>query len=266
MTEFPSNFSDFLINMFKNQTGANTVPVMDTLNTPTTTPTTPPVVTPTPTVDPIQQFLNTLASYQTPTVDPTTAKRKEYAGQVENTFGSDYGQRNISSGLLDDTINQILSEQKNDAATYLDRGRARGIYNDVGYNAGASRIGTASEAGRSKLYSLGHSVIDKYRSDANSVRDKAYSAANAWTDGQNFSLDPYINQGNEVINNAKQFGGGDLRNAFGGTKLFDFGDINNRAGQAQGAINTRDTDVLGAISARKKANSFGRGLGSQGAF
>lgn len=229
-------------------------------------PTAQPVVAQPNVEDALTKFLGSLTSAQTPTVDPTATKRKEYAGQVENTFGQDYGQKNISSGLLDDTINQILTEQKNDASTYLDRGRARGIYNDVGYNAGTARIGTSGEAGRSKLYSLGHSVIDKYRSDANSVRDKAYSAANSWSDGQNFSLDPYINQGNEVINNAKQFAGGDLRNVFGGTKLFDFGDINNRAGQAQGAINTRDTDVLGAISARKKANAFGRGLGSQGAF
>jgi hypothetical protein len=201
-----------------------------------------------------------------PVEDETTKLRNQYRSQADSTFGVDYGRRNISSSLLDDTINSILSEQKNDAASYLERGRKRGIYNDIGYNAGSSRLNTAYEAGRSKLGDLGRGVIDKYRADADAVRDKAFSAASGYTPGTSFSLDPYIAEGNEVIGRANTFASGDLRNAFGGTKLFDFGDLNNRAGMAQGAIGGRDTDVLSAIAQRKRANSFGRGLGSRGAF
>lgn len=202
----------------------------------------------------------------TPQEDEQTKLRNQFRQQADSTFGVDYGRRNIASSLLDDTINNILSEQKNDAATYLERGRKRGIYNDIGYNAGLSGIGTAYEAGRSKLGDLGRGVIDKYRANADAVRDKAYAAASAFTPGTSFSLDPYISEGNEVINRANTFAKGDLLNAFGGTKLFDFGSLNNRAGQAQGAIGGRDLDVVSALSQRKRANSLGRGLGSRGAF
>ncbi len=202
----------------------------------------------------------------TPVEDEQTKLRNQYRQEADQKFGVDYGRKNIASTLLDDTINSILSEQKNDASKYLERGRARGIYNDVGYNAGLTGLGASYEAGRSKLGELGRNVIDKYRADADTVRDKAYSAASGYTPGTSFSLDPYINEGNEVIQRANTFAGGDLRNTFGGTKLFDFGSLNNRAGQAQGAIGGRDSDVLAAIADRKRTNSFGRGLGSQGAF
>lgn len=192
--------------------------------------------------------------------------RKQAQSQVESTFGPDYGQRNVASSLLDDTINNILTEQRNNASTYLDRGHKRGIYNDTGYNAGLSSLDAAAQAGRSKLSSLGSSIIDKYRDDLNSVRDKAYGAATSTDESSPFSLDPYINQGNEIIGRAKTNAAGDLLNTFGGTQLFDFSSLNNRAGQAQGAINARDLDVLGAIQQRKKAIHFGRGLGTQGAF
>lgn len=196
----------------------------------------------------------------------TTNTRNQYRTQVDQKFGPDYGNKAISSTLLDDTINSILTEQKTNASEYLERGKRRGIYNDVGYNAGVSRIGTAGEAGRSQLYSLGNSIIDKYRDDANAVRDKAYSAASGYTPGTSFSLDPYIRQGNEIIGRANTMAPGELRNTFGGTQLFDFSSLTNAAGQAQGAINARDLDVMGAITQRKRANAFGRGLGSQGAF
>lgn len=201
-----------------------------------------------------------------PVEDEQTKLRKQYRSQADQAFGADYGRRNIASTLLDDTIKSILEEQKGDASQYLERGRKRGIYNDIGYAAGLAGLGSSYEAGRSKLGELGRSVIDKYRADADAVRDKAFSAATSYTPGTSFSLDPYIAEGNEVISRANQFAGGDLRNTFGGTKLFDFGALNNRAGMAQGAIGGRDSDVLAAIAQRKRNNSFGRGLGSQGAF
>lgn len=216
------------------------------------------------------RFLNGLAnqinSSNTNSNSTTPDARTAALGQVESTFGPNYGQKNIASSLLDDTINQVLSEQQNNASSYLDRGRKRGIYNDTGYNAGLSTLNSAAQAGRAKLNSLGSSVIDKYRSDLNSVRDQAYGAATAATDTTPFSLDPYISQGNEIIDRATNNAGGDLLNTLGGTQLFDFSSLNNKAGQAQGAINARDLDVLGAINQRKKAISFGRGLGTQGAF
>lgn len=214
--------------------------------------------------DPRSAFNTDIAS---PLLKGEEAKmRNQFLGQVNERFGNDYGQRNISSSLLDDTINAILGEQKGDAQQYLDRGKARGIYNDVGYNAGLAAVNNASSAGSAKLNSLGHDVIDKYRTRADSVRDKAYGAASGWGLGGTFSLDPYINQGNEIVQEAQKNAAGDLRNVFGGTKLFDFSGLTNAAGMAQGAVNLRDADVATALRERKRTSALGRGLGSQGAF
>lgn len=232
------------------------------------TPTPSPSATAQPDMNSFMALLNAAiaAKPAATTTNPETQARDAARAQVENKFGTDYGERNIASSLLDDTISSILSEQATDARSYLERGRKRGIYNDIGYNAGVSRIGTDAQAGYSKLSTIGNSIIDKYRADANAVRDKAFSAASGLTPGSSFSLDPYMKQGAEIVNRAVTLAPGELRNTFGGTQLFDFGALNNRAGQAQGAINARDLDVARAISDRKRANSFGRGLGSQGAF
>lgn len=201
-----------------------------------------------------------------PAEDATSSMRKQFLREADEKFGSNYGQRAVASSLLDDAINSILQEQRGNASQYLERGKARGIYNDAGYNAGLATIGTADSAGRAKLRSLGDSVIDNYRTRANSVRDKAYEAIGSVTPDRGFSLDPYVSEAQEVIGRANENAAGDLRNAFGGTNLFDFSSINNRAGQAQGAVNLRDADVATALSERRRTGAMRRGLGSTGAF
>ena len=193
--------------------------------------------------------------------------RNQYMQQADQRFGQNYGEKQVASTLLDDTINSILKEQEGNASTYLERGKARGIYNDVGYNAGRAALDTASSTARSKLFSMGHDVINRYRSDANAVRDKAYGAASGYTLGRSpIDLDAYAREGEDIARRAREFGGGDLRSMLGGTNFFDFSSLNNRAGMAQGALNLRDTDVATALAERRRLQSQRRGLGSQGAF
>lgn len=178
--------------------------------------------------------------------------------------GSEYSA--VPASLLDDTISQILAEQQGAATDYLNRGLARGIYNDVGYNAGQQMLADDASVGRSDLATLGTGVIDKYRTEIGDVANKAYQAASGFEPGLSFSLDPYIGEYNRIKQNATQNAGGDLRSVLGGKNYFDFSGLTNRAGQAQGAVNLRDADVATALAERKRKNSLSRGLGSQGAF
>lgn len=193
-------------------------------------------------------------------------KRAQFLNQASQGFGYNYGRNLIPDNSLDDTINSILGEQKGQAQTYLDRGKARGIYNDVGYNAGQNKINTQSQAGGSQLASLGTDVLNKYRTQANKVRDDAYGSISGLMDGQDFSLDPYFGEGNAIKNTEQRNAPGDLRTALGGQNFFDFQGLTNAAGQAQGALNLRDADVATALAARKEREAQGRGLGSTGAF
>lgn len=221
---------------------------------PTATPAPPPAPAPTPApapVDPNKQL---------------EQMRVNFLNEAGQKFGTNYGKSLVGDNLLDDTINSILSEQRGSAQQYLDRGKARGIFNDAGYGAGVGKIGTLEQGARSNLATLGNDVLNKYRTEATGVRDKAYSAISGLLPGQNFSLDPYISEGAGIGSRAAANAGGDLRNALGGTSYFNFSDLTNTAGQAQGATNLRDADLATAIAERNRKSGAGRGLGSQGAF
>jgi hypothetical protein len=193
-------------------------------------------------------------------------QRSQLLNQVDDKIGTNYGDKQITPSLLDDTITNILGQQRQGAMTQLERGMKRGIYNDVGYNAGLSTLNNEEQAAKAKLGSMGNDVLNKYRTDENTVRDNAYAGASNYNLGRQFNLDDYLNQGSQIADRAKQFAGGDLRNALGGTNLFDFGQLSNNIGSAQGAVNLKDSDVATALAERKRKNSLGRGLGSQGAF
>lgn len=193
-------------------------------------------------------------------------QRSQLTRQADELFGRNYGSRVVGSNLLDNAINDILNEQKTSAMQYLDRGTARGIYNERGRQAGLNTINSGAEAGRSQLSGLASGIIDKYRSQADKVRDDAYNAANSFQLGRNFDFNDFVSRGNEIGQRAQTNAKGELLNVFGGTNLFDFGKITNTAGQAQGAQNLRDTDVATALAERKRRDSQGRGLGSQGVF
>lgn len=192
--------------------------------------------------------------------------RVNFINQATQGFGTNYGKQLISDNLLDDTINSILSEQQGGAQQFLDRGLARGIFNDVGYQAGLGKLNTGADTARASLATLGNDVLNKYRTEANDVRDRAFSNISGLLPGQSFSLDPYFAEGSGIQARAQQNAGGDLRGALGGTNYFNFSDLSNTAGQAQGATNLRDTDVATAIAERNRRSSQGRGLGSQGSF
>jgi hypothetical protein len=193
-------------------------------------------------------------------------QRSQLTRQADELFGRNYGSRVVGSNLLDNAINDILNEQKTSAQQFLDRGTARGIFNERGQQAGMNTINQGAEAGRAQLSNLASGIIDKYRSQADEVRDDAYNAANTFQLGRNFDFNDFVSRGNEIGQRAQTNANGELLGAFGGTNLFDFSKITNTAGQAQGAQNLRDTDVATALAERKRRSEQGRGLGSQGVF
>lgn len=192
--------------------------------------------------------------------------RRQFNQGYENVFGQAADNQAAPSSLLDDAINSILSEQRTNAVQQLDRGKARGIYNDVGYNAGMAAIDAAMAGGRSDLGTLGSGLIDTYRGKLDEIGDKAFTAASASGFDPSFSLDPYLSEYNDYATRTSANAAGDLRSALGGRNFFELPKIANSAGAAQGAINLKNTDVATALRERNRVNSMKRGLGSQGAF
>lgn len=193
--------------------------------------------------------------------------QQQFATDFESKFGTAADQAAIPSTILDDAINSILGEQKTEAQLQLERGQKRGIYNDVGYNAGQAAIGSAESAARSELGALGSGYVDQWRGNLNEIDDRAWNAYQSVPYSSSaFNLDPYIAEREDFLSRTRANAEGTLRGGIGGRNFFDFGKIGGKAGTAQGALNLRDTDVATAINERKRLNTMSRGLGSQGAF
>lgn len=190
----------------------------------------------------------------------------QWKKEVATNFGPGFEDKAITSSLLDDVITDILGSQRGNALTYLDRGKARGIYNDVGYSAGMKALEDAMSAGKSELGSLGNTVLDKYRDMADRVGDEAYDYVSSLDFDDSFSLEPYLSEFSGIVSRATENAGGDLRGLLGGRNFFDFSNLSGKAGMAQGALNLRDADVATALAERRRKNSISRGLGSVGAF
>lgn len=195
-----------------------------------------------------------------------TLKRNQLTQQADSKFGANYGSNLIDSHLLDSTITDILGHQTGDAQSYLDRGLARGIYNDTGYNAGHSALESQASAGRSKLGTIADDVLTGYRTKANGIRDRAYGAAGSANLTSNINLDDYVKQGQDILNTAQTRGAGDVLSTLGGQNFFDFGGLTNAAGAAQGTTNLRDSGIASALADRENKKQAARGLGSQGVF
>lgn len=196
----------------------------------------------------------------------TAQNRQQYRSQAQTQLGQNFDLSVVPDNLLDSTINDILSTQSGEAKDAFDRGLKRGQYNDVGYQAGIKNLDTAKAGVQAKLGSTANDVLSGYRDKIDKVSTNAYNAATGYNLGDTFNLDDYLNQANSIAQDATKNAGGSFLNAVGTTPLFDLSTLTQKAGQAQGAVNLNNLDVLDALEKKKAANSVGRGLGSEGAF
>jgi len=199
--------------------------------------------------------------------EPETASRRTtYGNQVSSKFGPNYGDTLVSDNLLDPIIDEIVAGQEKGATEYLDRAAKRGILNEQGLTAAQAKIAADRAKAKSTVANLAGGVIDKYQLRANDVAGKAQQGASGYQLGSNFNIGDYETQGQGILGEANTRAGGELRTALGDQNFFDTGSLVNTAGQAQGATGLVDNTLAAAVAERKKRDSVGRGLGSQGTF
>lgn len=196
----------------------------------------------------------------------TAQQRQQYKTQAQTQLGQNFDLTAVPDNLLDSTINDILSTQTGEAKEAFDRGLKRGQFNDVGYQAGVSNLDKAKTGVQAKLNSTANDVLSGYRDKIDDVSGKAYNAATGYNLGDSFNLEDYLGQANSIAQDANKNAAGQFLNTIGTTPLFDLSTLTQKAGQAQGAVNLNNLDVLDALEKKKAANAVGRGLGSEGAF
>lgn len=192
--------------------------------------------------------------------------RNQFRGQVNQNFGQNAGIDLLPDTFLDNTINEILNTQFGNAQATLDRGKARGQFNDRGYQAGLGTLNQQRQAAQSRLNTTEGDILSGYRSRLGDVRSNAFNSANNFEIGGQFDIGEFLRQRDNIRSEADANASGELISAIGSTPLFDFGTIGNSAGQAQGAVNLNNLDVRESLAARRARQQQGRGLGSQGAF
>lgn len=198
--------------------------------------------------------------------DELRSRRSQYQQQANQQFGGNFADKFVSSNLLDDVVNDIISGQKQGALDYVDRGAKRGIFNEIGQQGAMNKINDSYQTGRANVSNLAGGIVDNYRTQLNSVRDQAFNTASGYNFGSNINFDELLGRADEIGQRAQSNAGGELRGAVGGQNFFDLSNIRMAGGQAQGAINNRDTEIGAALEQRRRNAAMGRGLGSQGAF
>lgn len=193
-------------------------------------------------------------------------QRNNYRGQVNERFGTNFASQYLPDTMLDDTINSALSSQYDNARGILDRGLARGQYNERGFSAGLGRLDNQRTAQQARLNTVEGDILNNYRSRLGDVRNSAFNSATGYQLGDSFNLDDYGSQAENIANQARTNAPGEFFSAIGSTPMFDLGAIGGAAGQAQGAVNLNNLDVRDGLEKRRLAAARGRGLGSQGAF
>lgn len=245
--------------------GYTQTPVAAPTPTAPTSPTTP-TVTPTPEQDTLTSTVNQLLglfNQQQQKAQQQDAARENARASVASALGTTTDK--LNSSLYGNSITDILSSQYEKAKTQLDRGLSRGMFNDVGYNAGLASLDKNKATASASLNKTANDLLSGYRKQYDDIRTEALNAANNFGGIGNFDLTDYTTRANDILNSAKNNLPGNLL-ASAGNGLFDLSAIRGDAGTAQGATNLRNMDVIEALSKRKQAEGVGRGLGSQGTF
>ena len=198
---------------------------------------------------------NTLASERTAERNQLT---RGYESEVPTGFESTY----IPDTADDALIESIIGGQYTEAEDYLNRAKARGTLNDVGFNTASTALKNQRAGAVARGNELGLGVLETGRQSLKDIDKQARSGITNWDFGDTY--DPTAWSG-KIKSGANTFTSGlegKLRNAFGSTEFFDPESFIAKGGKAQGAINPGGSALQDAISEEEKR----RTAGSVGAF
>ena len=191
-----------------------------------------------------------------------TAERNQLTRGYETEVPQGYETTYIPDTADDALIESIIGGQYTEAEDYLNRAKARGTLNDVGYNTAATALKNQRSGAVARGNELGLGVLETGRQGLRDIDKQARSGITNWDFGDKY--DPTAWSG-KIKSGASTFTGGlegKLRNAFGSTEFFDPEAFIAKGGKAQGAINPGASALTDAISEEEKK----RTAGSVGAF
>jgi len=198
---------------------------------------------------------NTLGDIRTQNRSKLT---RGYEAEVPTGFESTY----IPDTADDALIEAIVGGQYNEASDYLNRAKARGTLNDVGFNTASTALQNQRAGAIARGNEMGMGVLETGRQSLKDIDKQARQGITNWDFGDQYDPTSYTSK---IKSGASAFTGGlegKLRNAFGSTEFFDPEAFIAKGGKAQGAINPGAASLQDAMSEEEKR----RTAGSVGAF
>lgn len=193
-------------------------------------------------------------------------RRAQYGRAVGEYFTPSYANTAFADTADDAILSAILGDQYGQAQASVERARARGTLTPEGYNASLKRLDTSRDAGNATLQQLGGTVLSRNRDTLSAIGDEARTGAAGYTLGTTFDPTSYTGRAESTKADLTGRLEGDVRNAVGGTQLFDIGDIINFGAREQGAVNAPGTPLAEVLAQREQARTSRRGVGSTGSF
>lgn len=189
---------------------------------------------------------------------------------LDEFMGNGFEYNAFQDNSDDDYINSILGDQKTEAQAALDRAKARGQINDVGYGTGLKELGNQEIAGRAKANQLGLGVLSGYRKGLGDYNTSQRTRVDNFDLGDNFDVGGVKNRFDQTVGGYKGGMQGDILAALGGQNFFNTDTLVGKAGNASGVTNNsplggtnQQTGLLGQPIGNTTASGGGLGGNNQ---
>lgn len=155
---------------------------------------------------------------------------------VNSTFAPDFERSRISDTSDQPLLNDINTEQRGKADSYINNLFKRGVINQTGVQGAESNLDTQGAKVRTTLDDLGRGVINSGRQSLTDIANRGRANASTLQLGQTFDPSTYGAQADATTNDWLSKLGDNIRSRIP-SSLYDTSNLASVAGGAQGAQN-----------------------------
>jgi hypothetical protein len=167
-----------------------------------------------------------------------SGERNRLTGQANQFAGSGFETDMFGDTMDDPILQSILDSQYNDAKSNFERQSARGQLTGSAFSRALADLDTAKAGAFGKLNDIGGGVLQGYRSKLADYGNNIRNKISTFDFGQGFDLEKEKQGLNTLADSFRARLEGDVRNAIGGTSLFDISKLITNANQNAGTLAT----------------------------
>lgn len=211
--------------------------------------------------DPYSQF--GVDNYFNNAVQNTQSRyQSDLRNQIVGAGGDGFEYQTFADTADDPILQGILDRQKGDAQLILDRAKARGQLNDVGYGRAQTELGTQGSGAMATLQSIGGGVLEGYRKQLRNTYDQGLNQAATASFAQPFNAGSIVDRLNQLKTGLSGSLENDINKGVGGTTFYTPSVAIGKGGTTQGTINPskinfKENPLLAAFQTDENRKQYG---------